>query len=352
MTLILDDAAATGKVDESNMLSLMERASERLVVPEDAQSTCRLDIGRPLNVVLAGLGGSGIVGEILTDYCRNSVEVSVNVSRLVKIPRFVDKNTFFVAISYSGETVETLQMFEQARVAGAKLAVVCSGGKLLAEAQKYGVPHVKVASGMLPRVALPELVAAVTYVLGEAKILEHSHQLLESGRSSMKEILSKVSADVPLKENTAKQFATALLGHLPILLGSEEYVSVLRRFKNELNENSKVPAFFYIFPEGFHDDIEGLGNLAKLAQPQPVILRSQSQTIGEQRVNEKLGELFSELKFPSPLFFEGVGSGLFEWLLSAITFGDFVSFYLAILKGVDPSKMALIRAFRAVRGQR
>jgi hypothetical protein len=83
-----------------------------------------------------------------------------------------------------------------------------------------------------------------------------------------------------------------------------------------------------------------------------VILRSQRQTEGERRVNEKLGELFSELRFPSPLFFGGVGSGLFEWLLSAITFGDFVSFYLAILKGVDPSKMALISEFRAVRGQR
>ena len=350
--MILDDAAVTGRVDVSNMLSLMERAPERLVVPEEARSTCRLDVGKPLNVVLAGLGGSGIVGEILADYCRNSVESPVNVSRLVKIPRFVDKNTFFVAISYSGETVETLQMFEQARAAGAKLAVVCSGGKLLAEAQRLGVPYVKVTSGLLPRVALPELVAAVTHVLGEAKIIERSHQLLELGRSSMKEILSKANSKVPLKDNAAKQFATALLGRLPVLLGSEEYLSVLRRFKNELNENSKVPAFFYIFPEAFHDDIEGLKDLATLSQPQPVILRSQSETVGDQRVNEKLGELFSQLKFPSPLFFEGVGSGLFEWLLSAITFGDFVSFYLAILKGVDPSGMALISAFRALRGQR
>jgi len=347
-----DDITTIRNVDESNMLTLMERSAERLSVPKEAESTCRPNFEPPMNALLAGVGGSGIVGEILADYCRNAVGTFVSVSRFVRVPRFVNKNTLFVAISYSGETGETLNMFEQARSAGAKVVAVCSGGKLLSEAQRLGVPYVKVTSGMLPRVALPELVAAVTHVLGESKILDHCHQLLDGAASAMKETLSKVNANVPSSQNSAKQFANALLGRLPILIGNEENVSVLRRFKNELNENSKVPAFFYTLPEASHDDIEGLGDLADLSKPQPLILRSQNQTEGERRVTERLVQLFSELKFPGPpLFFEGVGAGRFEWLLSAITFGDYVSFYLSILKGVDPSEITLIREFRAIRGQ-
>jgi glucose/mannose-6-phosphate isomerase len=138
------------------------------------------------------------------------------------------------------------------------------------------------------------------------------------------------------------------MGHLPLLIGSEENVSVLRRFKNELNENSKVPAVFFTLPEAYHDDVEGLKALGELSQPQPTILRSQSQTEKERRVGEKLVDVFSDLDFPTPLFFSGFGNGRFEWLLSAITFGDFVSVYLSALRGVDPSKLSLIPHFRAI----
>ena len=350
VTLTLDDLAAIRRVDESNMLSLMEKTADRLVVPRE-ESTCKFGIGTPRNVVLAGLGGSGIVGEVLADYCRDLVHECVTICRFSQIPKFVDKDTFFVAISYSGETGETLRMFEQARAAGAKLAAVCSGGKLLEEAKKIGVPYVKVPSGMLPRVALPELIAAVTHVLGQAKVLENTDRMLELARASTREVLSKVDASIPLQQNPAKQLASALMGRLPILLGDEAYVSVLRRFKNQLNENSKLPAFLYTLPEAFHNDIEGLSDLRLLSKPQPVILRSQSQTEVDRKVMERLLDILTGFEFPNPLFLDGIGSGRFEWLLTAITLGDFVSFYLAILKGVDPSKLAFIPQFRAIRGR-
>jgi glucose/mannose-6-phosphate isomerase len=304
-----------------------------------------------MNVVLAGVGGSGIVGDILTDYCRDTIQVSTTVCRSVGIPKFVGKNTLFVAISYSGETRETLHMFEEARKTGTKLAVVCSGGKLLDAAQKYGIPYLKVASGMLPRVALPELLAAVTNVLGRAGILEDSRRLLELASMSMRDLIGVVKAAIPVEQNPAKQVGTTLQGNLPLLIGSEENVSVLRRFKNELNENSKVPAVVFTLPEACHDDIEGLKSLSELSRPQPVILRSQKQTDEERQVGERLVDLFSQLGFPRPLFFSGSGNGRFEWLLSAITFGDFVSVYLSLLRGVDPSKLSWIPHFRAIKGQ-
>jgi glucose/mannose-6-phosphate isomerase len=200
-------------------------------------------------------------------------------------------------------------------------------------------------------VALPELVAAVTFALGEAGVLADAKGLLASATTALQETVGEVNSSVPLNRNPAKQMAQALTGRLPLLIGSEECVSVLRRFKNELNENSKVPAFFYTVPEAYHDDIEGLKSLAQLSRPQALMLRNLNETKEEARLRESLAGLLTTSGFPPSLYFGGHGEGRFAWLLSAITFGDFVSFYLAMLNGVDPSKMDLIRQFREIRGQ-
>ena len=154
-----------------------------------------------------------------------------------------------------------------------------------------------------------------------------------------------------MAKNQAKQMAVALKDHLPFLLGSENNSSVLRRFKNELNENSKVPAFYFTLPEAYHNDIEGLKTLTNLSRPQPILLRSQNQTEGEEKTQKSLVELLSQLGFARTLSFEGAGEDRLGWLLSAITFGDYVSTYLSVLRNVDPEKLFLIPSFKAARGQ-
>ena len=157
----LDDPTEIRKVDQTDMLAAMERTPERLVPPPHADSTCQIHSQSPMNIIFGGVGGSGIVGDILTDYLRSEVDIPVAVCRSVEIPRYVGKNTLFIAISYSGETAETLGLFEQAKRNGAKVGAICSGGKLLATVQSQGIPYVKVDCGMPPRLALPELVAAL-----------------------------------------------------------------------------------------------------------------------------------------------------------------------------------------------
>jgi glucose/mannose-6-phosphate isomerase len=347
----LDDATAIRKVDQSDMLSAMERTPERLAPPPDADSTCRVRFHSPKNIVFGGVGGSGIVGDILTDYCRTENIIPASVCRSVMIPRYVGKNTLFVAISYSGETGETLGMLKQAKSDGAHVVVICSGGKLLSTARSQEIPHVKVVGGMPPRLALPELVAALAYVLGKVGVFKDSRKLLNMASRSVREMTGTVGVSVPLAKNQAKQMAAALKDHLPLLLGSEDNCSVLRRFKNELNENSKVPAFYFTLPEAYHNDVEGLKTLTELSRPQPILLRNQHQTEGEERTETRLVELLSQLGFARALSFEGVDEDRLGWLLSAITFGDYVSTYLSALRDVDPAKLTLIPSFRAVRDQ-
>jgi glucose/mannose-6-phosphate isomerase len=347
----LDDLTALRKIDQSGMLSVMERAPERLAPPADAAATCSKRMNRPLNVVFGGVGGSGIVGEILTDYSRAAVDAPVSVCRSVQVPRFVGKGTLFVAVSYSGETEETLTLLDQAKQKGAEVVTIASGGRLNAQSRQQGIPYLKVPEGILPRVALPELLAAAVFVLESAELLRDSEKILGRSAGLLKTQIASISQTAPLQRNKAKQMAHALADKLPLLIGNEENTSVLRRFKNELNENSKMPAFYYTLPEGYHDDVEGLKALNQLSRTQPILLRSQEGLEGQRRTREKLYALLAELGFPTVLEFEGMGGDRLGQLLTAVTFGDFVSVYLAALRGLDPSKLELIPRFReAMRG--
>lgn len=345
--MILDDAEALRAIDRSDMLAVMAKTAERFTNPPAATSEVfeKLDMLR--NVVFGGVGGSGIAGDILADFSRDACRVPVSVCRSVKLPSYVREDTLFVAISYSGETQETLGLLGQAKQRGAMLAAVSSGGKLLAEAKKQGLPYVNILTGMLPRVALPELLAAANYILGAIGLVEDHKTILHRGAQALKEKLLEIKPSVPAESNPAKKMALALVNKLPLLIGNEENGSVLRRFKNELNENSKMPAFYYSVPEAYHDDIEGLESLNKLTKVQPILLRNPDEIEGQRRTREKLTALLDNLGFPPTLEFDGTGEGKLSQLVSAVLFGDYVSVYLAALRGVDPSQLTLIPKFRA-----
>jgi glucose/mannose-6-phosphate isomerase len=346
--MLLDDAKALREIDRSDMLSIMGRTPARLAPPTDAMSTCRGKFGTVENVVFGGLGGSGIVGDILSDYCRESTNIPVSVCRTLRIPKYVGTRTLFIAISYSGETQETFTQVSQARTHGAAILVITSGGRLLSVAEENGMPYLRVPSGLLPRLALPELVAAAAFALGSAKILTSTSRLLSEAAISLSDTIERVKQTVSLEGNSAKQMAQALLGKLPLLIGDEAYGSVIRRFKNELNENSKVPAICYTLPEGYHDDIEGANSLRQLSNSQPILLRTRDESEGQSRTREQLTRLFSELDFPPVLEFDGQGNEKLSELLTAIIFAGYVSVYLAALRGVDPAELTYIPKFREV----
>jgi glucose/mannose-6-phosphate isomerase len=344
----LDHVDALKRVDRSDMLSLMEKTPGRLTPPSDADLTCGRELERPENVVFMGVGGSAIVGDLLTDYVRDIVDIPVIVSRSLRLPAFVGKRTLFVAISYSGETQETLSVLDQAMNRTARIITISSGGRLLAQSEQHRLPYLKVPSGMLPRVALPELLAASIFVLDSAAVLKDTTRLLSEVRKSVADQVDKVKPGVPSEKNSAKEMAQLLFDKLPLIIGGEEDCSVLRRFKNELNENSKMPAFYYTLPEAFHDDVEGLKALKTLASVQPIFLRNENWLVGQKRTQERLGSLLQELGFPRANDFAGLGQDRLSQLLTAVAFGDYVSVYLAALRGVDPSEMRLIPEFRKV----
>lgn len=175
-----------------------------------------------------------------------------------------------------------------------------------------------------------------------------TQKILSDARKSAANQVDNVGPSVPSEKNSAKQMAQTLVEKLPLIIGGEEEYSVLRRFKNELNENSKMPAFYYTLPEAFHDDVEGLKALESLANVQPILLRNEAWLAGQKRTQERLRSLLEELGFPKAVEFAGLGSDRLSQLLTAVVFGDYVSVYLAALRGMDPSEMRLILEFRKV----
>ena len=342
----LDDAEGIRKIDRSDMLSIMEMTPTRLAPPVNASSTCSPDPGTVDNVVFGGVGGSGIVGDIISDYCRGRTTVPLSVCRAFRIPAFVGKHTLFVAVSYSGNTRETLGQVEQAKRRDAKIIAICSGGNLLSIAKSESIPYLKVPSGLLPRVALPELVAAAVFAIGSARLSPDWTRALSEPSRLLSDLIKRVKPSVPTRQNSAKRMARALPNKLPLIICDEAYGSVLRRFKNELNENSKMPALCYTVPEGYHDDIEGLAALRQLTKPQPLLFRTRHELDGQRRTREQLTRLLSDLHFPPVLEFYGKGTSVLSQLLTAVAFAGYVSVYLAILRGVDPAELKVIPKFR------
>ena len=345
LPMTLDDATSIAQYDRSNMLLEMEKTPSRLKPPADAGRTFPNPFREPRNIVIGGVGGSGIAGDIVTDYLRTRSEIPISVCRAYDIPSDVNEDTLFLAISYSGETRETLDLLDLAGKRGAMVATISSGGTLLATSIAKRIPFLKVASGVPPRVALPELLAAVLFSLGKEILKEEPRTILDSASKALTSQIQSLKFDAPTNRNQAKQMAEQMQNRLPLLLGPEERTSVLRRFKNELNENSKIPAIYMTIPECYHNDIEGFDSLRKLSSIQPVILKTEKQV----KTIENLYSLLKELGTP-PMTFQGEGEDVFSELLTAVTFGDFVSVYLAILRQTDPTALRLIPKFKAVGG--
>lgn len=345
--MILDDEGAYRKFDRSGMLAHMGNTPNRLRPPINVDVTLPKLFAKPENVVIGGVGGSGVAGDIIADYMRSESEIPVTVCRALHVPNFVNRNTLFIGISYSGETRETIGLFGQANERQAMLVSICSGGTLLTESASKQIPYVQVTGGFQPRVALPELLSSLLLVLERASLLKNCAKVLADATRSLEKQIESIGQNIPLAENRAKQFASKLRDSLPLLIGPEDRVSVLRRFKNELNENSKMPAFYLSSPECYHDDIEGLKSLRSLCATQPIVLTARDQTESQMSTRESLFKLFDDLGFPPVLTFEGSGENRLSELLTAITFGDYVSVYLAVLRGVDPTGLMQIPKFKA-----
>lgn len=339
---VLDDLERIRKVDKSSMLSFCINAPEHYEKAAALAKTMSLTYPRPKTIVVAGMGGSGIGGELLNDWSRNRLGIPVSVCKDYTLPRYVNEGSLVFVLSYSGETEESLSAFLEAARRKCMIFCISSGGSLGEFARKLGVPYLQIPAGMPPRAALPYLFLPTMLSLEAMGLVSGVDLEISETSKVLRSVCRENAPQVPLNRNFSKMLALNVQGTIPVIYGFGVYRAVAQRFKTQLNENSKVPAKSEIFPELNHNEIVGWEKAHEIVKWFSVIfIRDKNEPAEIKQRIETTKELLCE---QSLKLFEvwSKGTSPLTKMCSIICTGDFVSAYLAILRGVDPTPVRTI----------
>lgn len=289
------------------------------------------------NIIIAGLGGSGIGGTLAEAITYNDITAPITLAKSYDIPNFVGKNTLFVACSFSGNTEETLEGVGKALAANAKVVAITTGGKLEALANEKGLDKV-VFQGLAanPRQHLPY---SLTLLLLTLKAYGVTKLDFETQAQNAAKLIDD-NYDAILAEAT--ELAGKLKDKFPILYSGSKLGGLTVRFQQQINENSKQLAHANVFPEMNHNELVGWEMLESIREQSVVMMfRSPSE---HSRVGVRLDictEIFKD-KAGEVITLQPKGNSLLEQILYYTSLTDWVSFFLAELNGVDPFPVDVI----------
>ena len=345
-TALLDNVERIKAVDKSGMLNFSIDAVTHYREATKNAERIIVDYPKPSNIVVAGLGGSAIGGDLLKDWAKTQLSVPIEVSREYHLPAYANKKTLVFITSYSGDTEETLSSFLDALKRKCMIYCISSGGALLKYAQKHKVPHLQVPGGMPPRAALPYMLLPLLVYMEKAGLVKGLKEELNETFSLLKKITEDNGPEKPANENFAKGLAQTIGESTPAIYGFGYYRSVAQRFKQQFNENSKSAAKWEYFPELDHNEIvgwEGRGEQCKWYSiilirdvDEPVEIESRIEVT--KQIMERRGLIMVDL--------EVQGKSPLAKMISTIVVGDFTSVYLSILRGEDPTPVKTISTLK------
>jgi len=340
----LDNASVYQQFDSSGMLNHLHGFPEQC--RKAWGKVLKFDLPREYteisNVVILGMGGSAIGGDIARRLALAESKLPVWVHRDYGLPPFVDGSTLVIASSYSGNTEETLSAFTESLKTQAKKLVITSGGKLKQLAENKGIPAFVVDYRAPPRAAFPHNFVPLVGIFQKLGLLGDKSADLQEAL----DVLNKLSADFsetrPLAFNPAKQLAAKLWGHVVGIYGAEMLSEVAQRWKAQFNENGKTWAFFESFPELNHNAVIGYEFPAE-AKERIFVLLLHSPSLRPRSLlrYEATAKLLSRAGIAHE-FVEARGESALAQVMSLVLVGDYCSFYLAMLNEVDPTSIDAI----------
>jgi glucose/mannose-6-phosphate isomerase len=327
------------------MLAAVAGAGDQARAAVQAAGKAALAGPTPETVVVAGMGGSGVAGDVLAALAFASSPAPVVTVKGDRLPAFVGPGTLLIAVSYSGNTEETLSAVEQGLAAGARLVAVASGGRLAALAEERGGALVEVEGGRMPRAALWSLLVPVLLAAEASGVLPPTSADVGVAADALDAEAGALGPAVPTAQNPAKRAALRLLDRLPVVWGTGQTGAVAAtRFRTQCNENAKVTAVSAAIPEADHNDVMGLeGGLGRGREL--VVLRDQE---GEhERDGRRLAVVCQALGVTDPVTrLAGEGVPLAR-LARLCAFADFASTYLGLARGVDPTPIRTLDQVKA-----
>lgn len=339
---VLDNLRLIAERDPFGALDVAARQAQQLIDPLTVQQPLP-SVGEIRNIVLAGMGGSALAAGIAKDWL--DLPLPFEVVRSYSLPKYVGNQTLVIASSHSGNTEETLAALDQAVERGALIAIIASGGALLERAQADGLPYVQIVGDVQPRMALFSNLRALVTLLEAYGIIGGVLGELEAVGQRLGRTAAQWRADVPATDNHAKQIALQLVGKTPVIYASNLMRSVAYKWKISFNENAKNIAFCNALPEFNHNEFIGWSS-HPVQKPFGVIdLLSSYDHPRVQRRFELSSRLLSG-KRPQPIAVQLEGETMLEQMAWAALLADYTSIYLAILNGVEPTKVELVERLK------
>jgi glucose/mannose-6-phosphate isomerase len=329
------------KVDTTGQLADVLALPEHL---RDAvwrvESAIMQDWDTPAGLVVAGMGGSAIGGALARAALGDHASRPIFVTRAYGIPTWTTPDTMVLCASYSGETEETLACYESAGALGAKRTVVTTGGRLAEMARADGVPVIPLPAGFQPRAAVAYMIVASLEVAALCGVGPRLTAEIDVAASHVEELVAEWGPDSP-EDSLAKQVARGLHGTTPVIAGAGLTSPIAYRWKTQINENAKLPAFFGELPELDHNEIAGWEGANGAGRFSAVFL---DDSDAHPRVKQRM-ELTEQMiagSAAASFRLETRGQTAIDRVISLVLLGDLVSIYMAALRGVDPGPVKVL----------
>jgi glucose/mannose-6-phosphate isomerase len=298
------------------------------------------------NVVIIGMGGSGLAGEVILSAAGPYLPLPVLVFKSYNIPAFVGEGSLIFAISFSGDTEETIEATTEAALQGARVVAVTTGGELARLAESWEVPLIRVPDTIpQPRAALGALVVPPLLILEQIGLFPGASHWIEAAADQLRVRRDRLQQP----GNEAEDLARKIGRTIPLVHGGGGLGGVAaHRWKTQLNENAKMPAFWNSHPELCHNELAGWGQHGDLTR--------QAITVVGLRHDFEHPQLTGRFDLAYRLLDEVVagiheiraeGDGELAQLLDLILVGDFTSLHLALTEGVDPGPVPVITGMKA-----
>ena len=299
----------------------------------------------PGGLIVAGMGGSAIGGVLARAALGDRASRAIVIARGYGLPPWTTPDTTVLCSSYSGNTEETLAVYEAAGALGARRIVATTGGKLAEAARAEGVSVIPLPGGFQPRAAVAYSLVVSLEVAWLCGAGERLHSEIDVAAAHLEQIVEMWGPGAP-GDCLSKELARGLLGTIPQIAGSGLTSPIAYRWKTQINENAKMPAFAHELPELDHNEIVGWQGASQLGRFSAVFL-DDSDLHPRIRQRIELTRGLIEAEAAGTYRVESVGQNRTERLISLVLLGDLVSLYLAVLRDIDPTPVVVIERLKS-----
>lgn len=338
---ILDNIERIRQLDSLNMLAIEENFASQLIEAKEIGDIIDISSIKDKDfagIAFLGMGGSGFTGDIIRSLLKNDSDIPIDVIKGYQLPAYINKDWLVIALTYSGNTEETLTAAEEALKRKCEIIFISSGGNAEIIANENKKFLIKIPGGLQPRAASGYLMIPLLILLNKIGLSTIGKEDLENAIKLISFLAKEYNREVPFKDNPAKQLAAKIGNFLPVIYSFESELSpVAYRWKCQINENSKTPAFFNEFPELNHNETVGWERLKKTTKEFVLIYFIDKDASERMNARIKITKEIIRDNFADIIEIDIKGKTPIEKVLSIIYLGGITSVYLALLNGVDPT---------------